>query len=191
MINFNDNNVVTGYIKQLLHTFNLPSLRVYKEDTFLYDKGLYVKDNYICSYNATNNQIIPLLPFNYNKPILNYTKNLKITNTFYDSHTHEYLGEYLRFLRDYKHLDLMSMYNCFSNNICTNLNINNKYVFDSNDNNYKIYMLPVKCGAQYTIALDTDVPIELVCGLYKKNLYGFDKNEPRATPKIAPIGPSA
>ncbi len=121
MIKFNDNNIITGCIKQILTTFNLPSLRVYTEDSFLYERALYIKDNYI--YKYTQGELKPFIPFNFNKPILNYTKNLKITNLIYDSHTHEYLGDYLRFLRDYKHLDLMSMYNCFSDNVVHNLNM--------------------------------------------------------------------
>jgi len=178
MYKFNNNNIFTGYIKQKLKSFNLPMCRVLTNDQYTDISGLtYIKDDMIV-HNTKDNAVIE--PFIYNKAVPNFTKNLQITNTIYDTYTHEYLGDYLRFLRDYSHLDLMSMYNCFSNNICTNLSLtgsttkNVKYIFDSKDTNYKIYMLPVKCGAQYTIAIDTNEPIELFCGLYKKNLYGKD-----------------
>ena len=51
------------------------------------------------------------------------TKTLYSPGRFYDVVTHEYLGEYLRFLRDYHNINLMSLYNCFNNNICNNLYI--------------------------------------------------------------------
>ena len=34
--------------KQLLHTFNLPNVKVYKEgESYLYEGAIYLKDNYI------------------------------------------------------------------------------------------------------------------------------------------------
>lgn len=90
----------------------------------------------------------------------------------YDSYTHEYLGDYLRFMRDYNHINLMPLYNCFSNKLCNNINLTFKnskadiVEFNSNDNKYKIYMLPVKFFKQYTIAIDSRLPVEVCCGLY-------------------------
>ena len=92
-----------------------------------------------------------------------------IKNNRYDSYTHEYLGEYLRFKRDYFGVDLMTMYNCFSNRLCDELNINkNSFTFDTKDITHKIYMIPVKMFKEYTIAIDCDSPIELCCGIYGK-----------------------
>lgn len=113
------------------------------------------------------------------KKIHNYTKNLKIKNNIYDSYTHEYLGDYLRFLRDYDDLDLLPLYNCFSNRLCTNLLFecthpieNNKdenhFIFNSSNLHYKIFMLPVKLFQDYTIAIDCASPVEICCGIYGK-----------------------
>lgn len=44
----------------------------------------------------------------------NYSKTYKSTFRYYDSGTHRYLGEYLRFYRTYKGIDLMPYYNCFT-----------------------------------------------------------------------------
>lgn len=127
----------------------------------------------------------------YNLKIRNYTKNLKIQNNVYDSYTHEYLGDYLRFQRDYRNINLMPLYNCFSNTLCPRLNISfdvvedaidsttNKvtkkgYVakFDTRETNYKIYMLPIKLFQKYTIAIDCFTDVEVCCGFYGKYQYG-------------------
>ena len=129
--------------------------------------------------------------YTYNLKIRNYTKNLKIQNNVYDSYTHEYLGDYLRFQRDYRNINLMPLYNCFSNTLCPRLNINfdvvedvidgatNKvtkkgYVakFDTRETNYKIYMIPIKLFQKYTIAIDCFTDVEVCCGFYGKYQYG-------------------
>lgn len=133
--------------------------------------GLFVPQNYV-----------------YNLKIRNYTKNLRIQNNTYDSYTHEYLGDFLRFHRDYKHLDLMPLYNCFSNRVCPRLkksiiiskpNGENNTVgytaeFNTNDKHYKIYMVPVKLFKKYTIAIDSSEAVEMCCGLYGQ--YEYDNS---------------
>ena len=223
MRTFNNSDLFTGYLKQLLHDFNLPKIKVYTEqhqqyaaqhkterpdilgtveadlDNKAYNKSLaatapaesyknvryfpYIKDGQIQEYvnskwqNIRNNAIKPLAlsRYSYGDPILNYTKNLKINSNTYDSYTHEYLGDYLRFHRDFLNLNLMPLYNCFSNRACDKLNLHWKLTandtqvnvsFNSADQNFKIYMLPVKLFQKYTIAIDSDLPIELCCGIY-------------------------
>ena len=223
MRTFNNSDLVTGYLKQLLHDFNLPKIKVYTKqhqqyaaqygierpdildtieasvDNKAYSKAVadiipsstpknvryfpYIKDGQIQEYvnskwqNIRTNDIKPmaLSRYNYGVPILNYTKNLKINSNTYDSYTHEYLGDYLRFHRDFLNLDLMPLYNCFSNRACDKLDLHWKLKtgdahfnvsFDSSDPNFKIYMLPVKLFQKYTIAIDSSLPIELCCGIY-------------------------
>ena len=219
MKKFNNSDLFTGYLKQLLHNFNLPKIKVYTKEHQKYaethngeespeilstvkadltdyttnsqttaSKNIryfpYIKNGEIQEY--INGEWVNLskknlywapATYNYGTKILNYTKNLKINSNIYDSYTHEYLGDYLRFQRDFLGLNLMSMYNCFSNRACDKLklkwNINsaidNATVtinFDTADTNYKIYMLPVKLFKKYTIAIDSEYPIEMCCGLY-------------------------
>lgn len=179
MYNFNNNNIFTGYIKQMLKSFNLPMcpvLQSQEEATkYVGISGItyILNDEVIRQYK---NGATTAETFIYNKEVPNFTKKLQITSTIYDTYTHEYLGDYLRFLRDYNHIDLMSMYNCFSNNICTNLKLqltetSPTFIFDTDDSNYKIYMLPVKNFKTYTIAIDANEPIEVACGLYGKKAY--------------------
>lgn len=180
--------------------------------------------------NSKNKNDLPHVHYyNYGSPILNYTKKLQVTNNIYDSYTHEYLGDYLRFQRDYNDLNLMPLYNCFSNRTCNRLKIKSNYlispekykeveklsifittddyvgkyiyttdyklvtaenkddlgiiptvtqaydkikeqigtfIFDTNDPKYKIYMMPIKLFQEYTVAIDSELPVELCCGIY-------------------------
>jgi hypothetical protein len=151
MKKFNTSDLFTGYLKQLLHDFNLPKIKVYtKKHREYFNKHKeespeifstsqntelnvryfpYLKDGQIQEYiNNTWYNIstkVKAAPkfYTYGQKILNYTKNLKINSNVYDSYTHEYLGDYLRFQRDYYGLNLMSLYNCFSNRACDKLNL--------------------------------------------------------------------
>jgi hypothetical protein len=140
-----------------------------------------VPENKIIKHWHSNKSI----QYNGNK-ILGFTKTLKNPTTLYNYQTHEYLGDYLRFLRDYEGINLMSMYNCFSDRLCNNVNIrltwedSNKNAvktatFNAYDTKYKIYMLPAKLFADYTIALDCYQGIEMFCGLYTETLDTSDK----------------
>lgn len=222
MKTFNNSDLFTGYLKQLLHTFNLPKIKVYtsqhaeyfdthgeespeilgtveatpddKTGTVFTEEELaqrnknvryfpYIKDGQFQEHvngkwqNIRENDItkVALYKYTYGAKVLNYTKTLKINSNTYDSYTHEYLGDYLRFHRDFLNLDLMPLYNCFSNRGCDKLNIrwtvsandiSNTISFDSSDSNFKIYMVPVKLFQKYTIAIDSEVPIEMCCGIY-------------------------
>jgi hypothetical protein len=222
MKTFNNSDLFTGYLKQLLHDFHLPKIKVYtdqhskyaaehgeeradilgtveatpddKTGKILTEKQLaqknknvryfpYIKDGEFQEYingkwqNIRENDIkkMSLYKYTYGDKILNYTKNLKISSNTYDSYTHEYLGDYLRFHRDYLNLDLMPLYNCFSNRGCDKINlkwlttvgsITTTISFDSSDPNYKIYMIPVKLFQKYTIAVDSETPVEMCCGIY-------------------------
>ena len=143
MIKFNDYHIFTGEIKEILSSFYLPKYR----------GGKWLKTDEAGYY--------------WGKNLKNYTRRLQIKNNAYDSYTHEYLGWYLRFFRDYKGIDLMPLYNCFSDNECTNLELN-RVNFDSYDDNFKIYSFPIMLNKQYTIAIDSDKPVEICCAIYDK-----------------------
>lgn len=114
--------------------------------------------------------------YRYGDKILNLTHRLKLTSLIYDTYTHEYLGDYLRFYRDYKNVDLMSMYNCFNNQLPNNINFNITNgdniisIFNSEDAGYKLYAVPIRCFNNYTIGIDCANTIELAAGLYNGRL---------------------
>lgn len=118
--------------------------------------------------------------YNPDKPVPGFTRALKSPGVTYDKTTHEYLGDYLRFLRDYHNVNLMSLYNCFNNNICTNLDLKieapdgSARIFKSNNSKYTIYAMPVKLFNDYTIAIDSYQGIELFCGFYNTKIDGSE-----------------
>lgn len=197
---FNNTSIFTGYLKQLLHNFNLPKLKIYTKanaeykainkkespeilesivkDTNYPDQTRYVpyiRGNKIQEYingnwvevGSRQSGLAHDHFYVYGEYIKNYTKNLVIKDSVYDSYTHEYLGDYLRFQRDYNNINLMSLYNCFSNRACPKLSITGpNFNFNTADTQYKIYMVPVKLFRTYTIAIDCEQSIEICCGLY-------------------------
>ena len=203
METFNNASIFTGYLKQLLHDFNLPRLKVYtkKLEKYKLEHGTESPEIFETITEKTNSgeisEIIRYVPYikggliqeyingrwtdvgnnikgahqhfyTYGTKIPNVTKNLEIRDNIYDSYTHEYLGDYLRFQRDYCNIDLMPLYNCFSNRECPRLNLSlgDNIIFNTKDKNYKIYMVPVRLFNQYTFAIDSEQPIEICCGIY-------------------------
>ena len=174
MLKYNDNNIYSGYIKQLLASFNLPQCQIGKKDFYrnadegIYQSQHYIENNSLYFYDAKEEKSKRISSYKEDDKILNITKNLEIRSNIYDSYTHEYLGDYLRYIRDYKHVDLMSMYNCFSNTVA-NVNIYKKdsLEFVSSNDNYTVFAIPVKFKQNYTIAIDWHGNIEICCGFYQ------------------------
>lgn len=161
---FDSTFIELGFIKELLKEFNLPNVPVATDDTRLYPGQLYVKDLgiYRC---LKDGKLKKIADYYYNRPVFNLTRNMSVTTSYYSTDFHEYLGEYLRFLRDYKHLNLMSLYNCFSNRV-----IFPKY----RDDNYNYYAIPVKFGQVYTIGFDSTSQIEVYCTLWNNVTIGTE-----------------
>lgn len=164
MIKLNDNNLAIGQIKQLLKDFNLPNCPVVQED-YEGNSPVYIKHQGI--YRTADKQFIK--PYLYNDPMLNLTTNLRIDNNLYDSYTHRYLGRYLRFLRDYSGIDLMSLYNC-----CDYTSANTEFktekaplIFTSTEAHI-CYAIPITY-ATYTLRADTRLPAELCISSSEEN----------------------
>ena len=170
MYKFNNDNIITGYIKQLLHSFNLPKCKVFNSEKEL--KDYYpnevscfaivkkYKNNRDCIVYLDKGHVELRSYYLFGKYYQNITTNFSLFNGLYDSDCHRYLGEYLRFLRDYKDLNLMSLYNCFSNNIVIS-------------DFYKYLIIPVKHNTDYTIAFDGSKYDYVLT--YKENLEDIEK----------------
>lgn len=171
MLGFNDNNIYVGQIKQILKDFNLPKMRVYKEGIKLVPYLHYIKDNNIY-YCNDKKELVFVDTYVYNRYYGNLTTNLRMTSNIYDTYTHKYLGRYLRFVKDFYDLDLMSMYNCFTNETVKNTSISFSYKdrtvdFSTSDVSSDIYCVPVRFGEKYTIGINSSTPIEVVAVFYK------------------------
>ena len=179
MFEYNFKNIFIGQIKQLLNSFNLPQCKILVEGkpiTIFEGSTYIVKDSLLLakytkkfnSYVYDENDFMFLDAYDVNKSLFNLTKTLPIRNNQYDTETHEQLGNYLRFQRDYFNIDLMSMYNCLTTDLAYNLNIKtSKINFDSSDSAYKIYVVPIKLWNKYAIAIDCATSVEVVAGFYK------------------------
>ena len=159
MLEFNSRNIIAGYIKNLLSSVYLPTcklfsseeeMREYFSTSSTYSLIPSINDNLIAiiknyrngrDYFVSINQnlnISPIRVFRYNHYYPNLVKKLRLENDLYDSYTHRYLGDYLRFIKDYFDLNLMSLYNCFDDTIEV---VKNK----------KYLVIPIKYNKEYSI----------------------------------------
>ena len=194
MIALNNTSIFIGQIKQVLHDFNLPLCRI--GDKNLSNNSYYIKNNMIYFRDALGIDKA-LFEYTFNAPYLNITSNFTIENMLYDRSTHEYLGKYLRFLRDYQNINLMSMYNCFDGNlldadIAFKLG-DDTISFNMQNKEYTVYKLPISLVEEYSISLhstknieiclfdDADKDLDLSILTYKKlqinNIFYYEINE--------------
>lgn len=158
MLEFNSRNIISGYIKQLLSNFYLPSCKIFQNENELKEYFNIQTTSTLPSYNEDLIVIIknykpnedwfvkvkqdltttPYMKYRYGHFYMNLTKKMKLENDLYDSYTHRYLGEYLRFIRDYFNINLMSLYNCFDGTI--EIKGNKKY-----------FVIPIKYSKTYSV----------------------------------------
>lgn len=187
MIKFNSTNIIVGEIKELLKSFNLPSYKVLVDNepvsifggfNYIYNDMILVaiKDkDFRDGFTYNSSDFTYRGSYFFGQDILNITHNLVIKNVNYDYLTHNRLGNYLRFLRDYKQLDLMSMYNCYNGQSANNIDISfkdsgdNNIDFNTSDNSYKLLTIPVKYNKKYSFYVDCPTNLEIVACFYLNN----------------------
>ena len=174
MQEFNKVTTQSNFIKNLLHSTYLPLIRTVREDDYIIKDRIYVHKCKVIK--CTNSGYIPHKDSNLDlsqKPkndIAEYEilseyyfgeKNGKLCTHFlsssegYDYKTHERLGKYLRCLRDMYGLNLMPLYNCFSNQPLQNIHIyNDKVSRTAEDFRTKVYKVPIRFNTTYTICME-------------------------------------
>lgn len=168
MQEFNKVSTISNFIKQLLNTTYLPVLRTVLPGDYIIAGRQYLYHCEIINCTATG-YILPygdssLSPKAEFVQIGEYRfgeRNDKLCQNFqsncegYDSLTHERLGMYLRALRDMYYLNLMPLYNCFSNNALAGHHIfEDRIVKTSYNYHTKIYKVPIRFNTDYTICMD-------------------------------------
>lgn len=139
------------------------------------DEGKLVDDKYKVDSIYDSNYFELLSPYIYGEEYRSFTSKFESKYQWYDSDTHKYLGKYLRMLKDFKQLDLMHLYNCVSSIEYNSVRIDNEIVKEAGANylkpiinteavdndNYKIITCPILYNQDYTIFVNSDLPIKM------------------------------
>ena len=168
------------YIKYLLSINKLPVYSPVVKDDYIINKQIYFYKNNLIKCTKSGK-----LSDNYNiiDDLNMIDENHMYENTYdsiysyYDSYTHERLGEYLRYYRSSTGIDLMPFYNCFSNRYCDDIRfIKNSSLYTHKLNSKKVLMIPIKFDKYYTIAINSMSPVMLKALFYNDGLITYDKN---------------
>ena len=168
MQEFNKVSTISNFIKELLNTTYLPVVRTIQAGDYIVEGRMYLyhcdiieclSSGYVSPYS--NSTLSPKARFRQIGEYHFGDRNGKLCHNFqsnkegYDSLTHEKLGAYLRALRDMYNLNLMPLYNCFSNNHLANYHIFDDRVTKTSYNYHtKLYKVPIRFNTDYTICMD-------------------------------------
>lgn len=176
---FNENNINTKFIKDLLKDTYIPTVPVWKEGDPIIKDFIYVTKEYIVKglvdYKPSNDiidkTIAPrnsdyfkiLKPYEFGKFYEGTTNNFESASSIYDSETHKQLGNYLRSIRDFYNIDLMQYYNCWNNAYSDKIRlVNNSYITNNTSNDgFKCLLVPIKFHKKYTIYINSNYPIKI------------------------------
>ena len=173
---FNKVSTTSNFIKNLLISTYLPLIRTVRDYDYILANRLYVykcniikcnKSGYIVTgyqhenFKGDRAQFRILSEYYFGEQNDKLCTNYISNSEGYDSLTHERLGKYLRSLRDMYDLNLMPLYNCFSNNILQGHHIvckgnwqKDKVEKTSDDYGKKVYKIPIRFNTDYTICME-------------------------------------
>ena len=170
MQEFNKVTTTSNFIKNLLISTYLPLIRTVRDFDYIIEDRLYIYKCEIIKCTKSGYLVTGFKNTEFNGDRASYRviseyyfgeRNDKLCTNYisnsggYDSLTHERLGKYLRSLRDMYDLNLMPLYNCFSNQILQVHHISNYGVErTSRDYNTKVYKVPIRFNTDYTICMD-------------------------------------
>lgn len=128
------------------------------------DSLLYIKRKKFAEYDLIND-------FVFGEAQTGVTQRFVSNISYYDPQTHKFLGDYLRLVKNYYGLDLMSLYNCYNYNIVTNICLKTTapFVTDEYNDKRKVLLVPIKFNTEYTVAMDSISPILMKAVVYKNN----------------------
>ena len=207
---FFEDTIMSRFIKNLLATTKIPMYTCVSDGDIIVANGKYIYKDYVIKCVSTGRLFVDdsdiLVPSDTLYPSLilypgtgeppakfrvlelyssdnikyNYTYHSKFS--YYDSDTHKHLGEYLRYLKAIKSLDLFPFYNCYNYHIVDNVSLSyknedNKTYSIATDNRYKVVAVPIKFFRQYTVAIDCNTEVLCRCVIYSDSGMVIDGND--------------
>lgn len=216
---FYTDTIVGRFIKHLLSVEKIPYLNIVSDKDTLIEGCLYIYKNYVIKCVTTGklfvNSVEELYPSDklYPSSILfpkfgeqpaqfkvirflnqqqdkRFSYSYMSTKNYYDSETHRFLGEYLRFLKGMYQIDLMPFYNCYNQDLIDNIQLRkdtsnvilypketpyssnylepelNKqlvstYELSETKTSAKVLCIPIKFNKTYTIAIECNSSVIL------------------------------
>lgn len=199
MQEFNKVTTTSNFIKELLNTTYLPTVRTVLPGDFVIEDRVYIlhcsiirctESGYLLPYSGSTlspvAKFITIGEYHFGEKNDRLCHNFQSNNEGYDSLTHEILGKYLRSLRDMYGLNLMPLYNCFSNNSFPNHHVlQDRIAKTSRDYQTKLYKVPIRFNTDYTICIDNlDATTIAPAFIRNNNLVKMGKNNAGATTDI-------
>jgi hypothetical protein len=117
--------------------------------------------NFICGEGPAIAEYTVLQTFSYSKPSPGITYRYSASSNYYDVHTHQQLGNYLRWYRDTKGIDLMSLYNCFTGEDTSFIHIKDRQIENGNDSDATTWIVPAKLNKKYTIYVNSPYKVSV------------------------------
>lgn len=153
-MNYNESSMECSFIQNLLYNFHIPTIKILKDRKNLLDGQHYIYKNAIYTHIKDGEEDVYLSSFTPGKKVLGLTRNHISESNNYNTNLHEALGNYLRFIRDYYDVDLMPMYNCFSNRFIDTFSlpiIEERRQGSVIKSGYKLFAFPARYGCEYSI----------------------------------------
>lgn len=175
MQTFDTNTLEYEYIQALLYDTYIPTIPVFSKIpddgtlASLYKQKVHslIVGNSVMKLkeDAETYTLEPLQPYTFGKFYKGFTTNFKNKQNYYNTELHEALGNYLRFYNDYYDVDLMPLYNCFSNRYVDNFSLP-IYAKKRNDNStvivgstrdlsVRLFAVPVRNNSTYQVAIES------------------------------------
>lgn len=162
MQKFDTNTLESQYIQSLLFDTWVPTVPVFShipEVSEVQEGQTIVTPNNI--YVRKGNELQYVSPYVKGQFYPNITANYISKENYYSTSTHEALGRYLRFIRDLTDIDIMPLYNCFSNRYIHNMCLYSTVIESSTitgiqkSDTRDIVLVPVCNKHSYQIAIET------------------------------------
>lgn len=168
MFKYNETSFTGQFIQNLLRNSPVPIMPILtdtqyvnlkKDDTFPEKGDIF---SYIYGRNFYKGSNL-LGPYEFGKKYPNTTDNYIPLQSYYSTELHEHLGNYLRNYSEYYKINLMGLYNCFSNRLVSSISLplsdgnpNNKDVWYTSPgirNDCTITCFPIQVDGSYTIKI--------------------------------------